>query len=99
MLSSRGSFIAIGGILLLSVGLSAKGIGTVATMIPILFEGFEGVPSPSNGQNGASQNATDPLFAFLEVFDILNKSPIVDYGMFLGTMLLLASVLGLPFFR
>ena len=32
-------------------------------------------------------------------FEILNSSPIVDYGMFLGTLLLLASVIGLPFFR
>ena len=46
MLSSRGAFIAIGGILLISVGLSAKGIGTLTTMLPILSgeEGWETEP-------------------------------------------------------
>ena len=49
MLSSRGAFIAIGGVLLLSVGLSAKGIGTVTTMVPILFSG-EGLVQQSGNQ-------------------------------------------------
>ncbi len=95
MLSSRGAFIAIGGILLLSIGLSAKGIGTVTTMLPILFgqgltSGVESTPESGNG--------TMDLGIF-QVFEILNSSPIVDYGMFLGTLLLIASVIGLPFFR
>ncbi|MFX0085793.1 MAG: DUF58 domain-containing protein [Candidatus Hodarchaeota archaeon] len=95
MLSSRGAFIAIGGILLLSVGLSAKGIGTVTTMVPILFGG-QGLTQPTE----ETPNATYPAgMEILEVFDILNSSPIVDYGMFLGTILLIASVIGLPFFR
>ncbi|MHA1226145.1 MAG: DUF58 domain-containing protein [Candidatus Hodarchaeales archaeon] len=95
MLSSRGAFIAIGGILLLSVGLSAKGVGTVTTMIPILFSG-EGLTQQST--NGTA-SGYPPGMEFLEAFEILNSSPIVDYGMFLGTLLILASVIGLPFFR
>ncbi|MFX0185010.1 MAG: DUF58 domain-containing protein [Candidatus Hodarchaeota archaeon] len=97
MLSSRGAFIAIGGILLLSVGLSAKGIGTLSTMVPIIFQG-EGLTQQTTEQN--SQNATvNPLVVILDAVDILNSSPIVDYGMFLGTLLILASIIGLPFFR
>ena len=81
MLSSRGAFIAIGGILLLSIGLSAKGIGTVTTMLPILFgQGLLEETTPEGG------NSTVDLGIF-QVFEILNSSPIVDYGMFLGTLL------------
>ncbi|MHA2075434.1 MAG: DUF58 domain-containing protein, partial [Candidatus Hodarchaeales archaeon] len=95
MLSSRGAFIAIGGILLLSIGLSAKGIGTVTTMLPILFgQGLtSGVESTPEGGNDTID------LGIFQVFEILNSSPIVDYGMFLGTLLLIASVIGLPFFR
>lgn len=92
MLSSRGAFIAIGGVLLLSVGLSAKGIGTVTTMVPILFSG-EGLVPQNQTESGYPQG-----MEFLEAFEILNSSPIVDYSMFLGTLLILASVIGLPFF-
>ncbi len=95
MLSSRGAFIAIGGILLLSIGLSAKGIGTVTTMVPILFGGA-GLIQQTEGNQTAGYPAG---MEFLGIFEILNSSPIVDYGMFLGTILLLASVIGLPFFR
>ncbi len=95
MLSSRGAFIAIGGVLLLSVGLSAKGIGTVTTMVPILFGG-EGLVQQSGNltESGFPQG-----MEFLEAFEILNNSPIVGYSMFLGTLLILASIIGLPFFR
>jgi len=92
MLSSRGAFIAIGGVLLLSVGLSAKGIGTVTTMVPILFSG-EGLVPQNQTESGYPQG-----MELLEAFEILNSSPIVDYSMFLGTLLILASVIGLPFF-
>ena len=95
MLSSRGAFIAIGGILLLSIGLSAKGIGTVTTMVPILFGGA-GLIQQTEGNQTAGYPAG---MEFLGIFEILNSSPIVDYGMFLGTILLLASVIGLPIFR
>ncbi len=95
MLSSRGAFIAIGGILLLSIGLSAKGIGTVTTMVPILFSG-EGLIQQSGNQTASG---LPEGMEFLEAFEILNSSPIVDYSMFLGTLLILASVIGLPFFR
>ena len=95
MLSSRGAFIAIGGILLLSVGLSAKGIGTVTTMVPILFGG-EGLIQQSENQTASG---LPEGMEFLEAFEILNSSPIVDYSMFLGTLLILASVIGLPLFR
>ena len=95
MLSSRGAFIAIGGIILLSVGLSAKGVGTVTTMMPILFSG-EGLIQQSGNQ---TVNGFPPGMEWLEAFEILNSSPIVDYSMFLGTLLILASVIGLPFFR
>ncbi|MHA1972396.1 MAG: DUF58 domain-containing protein [Candidatus Hodarchaeales archaeon] len=95
MLSSRGAFIAIGGILLLSVGLSAKGVGTITTMLPILFSG-EGLTQQSTN---STTSGYPPGMEFLEAFEILNSSPIVDYGMFLGTLLILASVIGLPFFR
>ncbi len=95
MLSSRGAFIAIGGILLLSVGLSAKGIGTVTTMVPILFSG-EGLIQQSGNQTASG---FPEGMEFLEAFEILNSSPIVDYSMFLGTLLILASIIGLPFFR
>ncbi|MHA1940871.1 MAG: DUF58 domain-containing protein [Candidatus Hodarchaeales archaeon] len=95
MLSSRGAFIAIGGIILLSVGLSAKGIGTVTTMVPILFEGEGLIPTGSN----TTTSGFPPGMEFLEAFEILNSSPIVDYSMFLGTLLILASVIGLPFFQ
>ena len=95
MLSSRGAFIAIGGILLLSIGLSAKGIGTVTTMVPIIFGGA-GLIQQTEGNQTAGYPAG---MEFLGIFEILNSSPIVDYGMFLGTILLLASVIGLPFFR
>jgi len=95
MLSSRGAFIAIGGILLLSVGLSAKGIGTVTTMVPILFGG-EGLVQQSGNQ---TESGFPEGMEFLEAFEILNNSPIVDYSMFLGTLLILASIIGLPFFR
>ena len=94
MLSSRGAFIAIGGVLLLSVGLSAKGIGTVTTMVPILFSG-EGLVQQSGNQ---TESGFPQGMEFLEAFEILNSSPIVDYSMFLGTLLILASVIGLPFF-
>jgi uncharacterized protein (DUF58 family) len=64
-------------------------------MVPILFGG-QGLTE----QTEPTQNTTYPSgMEFLEVFDILNSSPIVDYGMFLGTLLLIASVIGLPFFR
>ncbi len=95
MLSSRGAFIAVGGILLLSIGLSAKGIGTIVTMFPILFAGEGLIQQPGNQTASGYPHGME----FLEVFDILNSSPIVDYSMFLGTLLILASVIGLPFFR
>ena len=95
MLSSRGAFIAIGGIILLSVGLSAKGIGTVTTMVPILFGGEGLIPTGSN----QTESGFPPGMEFLEAFEILNSSPIVDYSMFLGTLLILASVIGLPRFQ
>ena len=95
MLSSRGAFIAIGGILLLSIGLSAKGIGTVTTMVPILFGGAGLIQQTEGNQTAGYPEGME----FLGIFEILNSSPIVDYGMFLGTILLLASVIGLPFFR
>lgn len=100
MLSSRGAFIAIGGILLISVGLSAKGIGTVTTMLPILTgeEGWEAETTEPIDPTDP-QNQTLSMSDLLKPFEILNSSPIVDYGMFLGTLLLLASVIGLPFFR
>ena len=94
MLSARGAFIAIGGIMLLSVGLSAKGIGTVTTMLPIVFGGEGLIQDSSNQTTGFPEG-----MEFLEAFDILNSSPIVDYCMFLGTILILASVIGLPTFR
>jgi uncharacterized protein (DUF58 family) len=94
MLSSRGAFIAIGGVLLLSIGLSAKGIGTVTTMVPILFSG-EGLVQQSGNQ---TESGFPQGMEFLEAFEILNNSPIVDYSMFLGTLLILASIIGLPFF-
>ena len=94
MLSSRGAFIAIGGIVLLSVGLSAKGIGTVTTMFPIIFGGEGLTQGPVNQTEGGFPEGME----FLEAFEILNSSPIVDYSMFLGTILILASVIGLPFF-
>ncbi|MFW9856487.1 MAG: DUF58 domain-containing protein [Candidatus Thorarchaeota archaeon] len=98
MLSSRGAFIAIGGILLLSVGLSAKGVGTLTTMVPIVFGG-QGLVQGGGQPTGNGTSSYPPGLEFLEVFDILNSSPIVDYGMFLGTLLILASIIGLPFFR
>lgn len=97
MFSPRGSVIAIGGILLISIGLSAMGIRTVTTMLPMVFNG-EGLTQFSGEGDGGNTTAGIPEeLQILEFFNL--PMTIVDYGIFLGTLLLLASIIGLPAFK
>ena len=102
--SSRGRGLIIGGILLLSLGLSFGGLATLTTMIPALFGKqdsslFGQILSTTQSTSSSSTNGSPfpPGFSFLQFFDI--KPALIDYSMFLGTIMLLAVIVGLPWFR
>ncbi|MHA2362628.1 MAG: DUF58 domain-containing protein [Candidatus Hodarchaeales archaeon] len=105
MFSPRGRGLIIGGIFLISLGLSLAGVGTLKTMIPIFFgeqdEGLFGQLAGSEdimgGTDGETTNQTDYLTLILQFFDV--PATIVEYSMFLGTIMLLAVIIGLPTFR
>ncbi len=118
-LTSRGAFVAIMGILLMSIGLSVMGIRTAQTMLPMLFSenGFQDLfnqnqGSSSGGGNqaqptagvGGQNNATtttDPVTNLINGLLEFASVPesVVDYLMFLGIVMTLAAVVGLPMFR
>jgi len=99
--STRGRGLIIGGILLLSLGLSFGGLRTVTTMLPFLFgEDIGDIGAIlGGGQNltASSDPVTQFIFTILGLFDV--KPALIDYSMFLGTIMLLAVVVGLPWFR
>jgi uncharacterized protein (DUF58 family) len=92
MLSSRGSFVAFGGIILTAVGLAIKGVQSLGSLIYAVFAGFlsmgEGIPDDMQ-----------------ELIDLINTifgsgtEVLPDYLMFLGMMMIIASMVGLPLFR
>ena len=100
MFTPRGRGLIVGGVLLISCGLAFAGIGTLPTMVPFLFGQTNNVVlnsiSNSTGTQGAT-NTTNPLYIILQFFVI--PGSIVDYSMFLGTIMILASIIGLPLFR
>ncbi|MHA1991200.1 MAG: DUF58 domain-containing protein [Candidatus Hodarchaeales archaeon] len=97
--SSRGRGLIIGGILLMSIGLSLGGMNTLTTMLPFLFGGTDNelfsTIADIQESNGTSQ--FPPGLEILQFFDI--QPALIDYSMFLGTIMLLAVVVGLPWFR
>ncbi|MFW9928220.1 MAG: DUF58 domain-containing protein [Candidatus Thorarchaeota archaeon] len=97
--SSRGRGLIIGGILLISIGLAFGGLGTLKTMIPFLFGGNDSSIFSQIADISQSNSTTGypPGFEILQFFDI--NPTLIDYCMFLGTIMLLAVVVGLPFFR
>lgn len=111
MFSPRGRGLIIGGIFLISLGLSLMGVSTLTTMVPMFFGeqdeglfaqlsgGEEGAGvGPGSGDNATgTDNMTDLLNVMLEFFDV--PFSIVDYAMFLGTLMLLSVIIGLPTFR
>lgn len=101
MFTPRGRGLIVGGVLLISCGLAFAGVGTLTTMVPFLFGSNDSsVLSQIGQQNNATQaatNTTDPVYLVLQLFNIPNS--IVQYSMFLGTIMLLASIIGLPLFR
>ena len=104
MFSPRGRGLIIGGIFLISVGLAFMGMATLTTMVPFLFGvndgSIFGQLSGSGNQTiiGSSNSTEDQILnTFLGFFDI--PYSIVEYSIFLGTIMLLAVIIGLPLFR
>ena len=101
MFTPRGRGLIVGGVLLISCGLAFAGIGTLPTMLPFLFGQTDNSILNTIGQSTnttqSSQKSTDPLFLILQFFEIPYST--VDYSMFLGTIMILASIIGLPMFR
>ncbi len=101
MFTPRGRGLIVGGVLLISCGLAFAGIGTLPSMLPFLFGDTSNAVLNSIGQQGnttqQATNTSNPLFLILQFFQIPNS--IVDYSMFLGTIMILASIIGLPTFR
>jgi uncharacterized protein (DUF58 family) len=104
MFSPRGRVLIVGGIFLISVGLAFMGMATLTTMVPFLFGQDDGsILSQLSGSDGQSligqTNSTEDkiLNTFLGFFDI--PYSIVEYSLFLGTIMLLAVIIGLPLFR
>lgn len=94
MFTPRGRGLIVGGILLISCGLAFAGVGTLPTMLPFLFGKTD---NTLLGTIGQSTNITSPLEIILQFFVVPYST--VDYSMFLGTIMLLASIIGLPMFR
>ncbi|MHA2330800.1 MAG: DUF58 domain-containing protein [Candidatus Hodarchaeales archaeon] len=112
MFSSRGIFVAVGGVFLVSLGLAFMGIQTVTTMFPFLFGGAGGLFGIDIGEIlGTSpdsfmqdiQSALDGTGDFPEGFEwliwFIIPQSLVDYCIFLGAVMIIASVIGLPTFR
>lgn len=102
MFSPRGRGLVIGGIFLISVGLAFMGMATLTTMVPFLFGQDDGSVfsslSDSTSVIGGTNSTEDQIInTFLKFFDI--PYAIVEYCLFLGTIMLLAVIIGLPFFR
>ena len=101
MFTPRGRGLIVGGVLLISCGLAFAGIGTLPTMVPFLFGDTNNAILNSIGQQGnttqQATNTSNPLYLILQFFQI--PASIVDYSMFLGTIMILASIIGLPTFR
>ncbi|MFW9992709.1 MAG: DUF58 domain-containing protein [Candidatus Odinarchaeota archaeon] len=114
MFSSRGIFVAVGGVFLLSLGLGFMGLQTVTTMFPFLFGNAGGLlgidigtllgQSPDSFMQqiqvaieSGKQSDFPKGFEWLIFFAI--PGALVDYCMFLGTIMIIASVIGLPTFR
>jgi len=99
MFSPRGRGLIIGGIFLISLGLALMGIRTLTTMIPVFFGEQDGslLSSLSGDLTSGSSPEADFLTLILQFFDI--PLAIVDYSIFLGTIMLLAVIIGLPTFR
>ncbi|MHA1450342.1 MAG: DUF58 domain-containing protein [Candidatus Hodarchaeales archaeon] len=114
MFSSRGIFVAAGGIFLISLGLGFMGIQTVTTMFPFLFGNAGGLFGINIGEllgqdpTGFMTQVNDAIqsgqasdfpegFEWLIFFAI--PSSLVDYCMFIGTVMVIASIIGYPTFR
>jgi uncharacterized protein (DUF58 family) len=97
MFTPRGRGLIVGGILLISCGLAFAGVGTLPTMLPFLFGRTSNDVLGAIGNSSGPQNTSDPFYLILQFFDIPYST--VEYSMFLGTIMLLASIIGLPMFR
>ena len=100
MFSPRGRGLIIGGIFLISLGISLMGVRTLTTMLPIFFGAQdESLFSSLAGDLTAGTTSGEPdlISLVLQFFDI--PLAIVDYSMFLGIIMLLAVIVGLPTFR
>ncbi len=105
-LTQRGAFVAIGGILLLSLGLAALGLRTVTTMVPFFFSSNDdlanmllGGGTPTNGTNTGANGSSSLYGPIQDVMNFFNiPLPIIDYMMFLGTVMIFAAVITFPFF-
>ncbi len=87
-LTSRGGFVALGGVFLVAFGLSVMGIRTVATMIPFLGGG---------GPMGFLElEELGPALSWISY--LIVPIEFVDYLMLLGSMMVLGAVVGLPLF-
>ncbi len=96
--SSRGRGLIIGGILLISLGLTFGGMRTLETMIPALFGANDN--SVFSQIANITQSGTGTYPPGLEILQLFDINPaIIDYSMFLGIVILLAVVVGLPAFR
>ena len=102
MFTPRGRGLIVGGILLISCGLAFAGIGTLPTMVPFLFGQTNGsllstIGQATNTTQSGTTNTSDPLSLILSFFNLPYST--VEYSIFLGTIMLLASIIGLPMFR
>ena len=95
MFSPRGRGLIVGGIFLISVGLAFMGMATLTTMMPFLFGVNDGSllgqlsgNQPLVGQSNSTEDQI--LNTFLGFFDI--PYSIVEYCLFLGTIMLLAVI-------
>ena len=79
--SSRGRSLIIGGILLLSIGLSLGGMGTLTTMLPFLFGGNDNSLFSTIAEIESSNSTTGfpPGLEILQFFDI--EPALIDYSM------------------
>ncbi len=100
-LTQRGAFVAIGGILLLSLGLAALGLRTVTTMVPFFFSSDDELANiiTGGGDTGTGTGNNSLLGPIQDVLNFFNiPLQIIDYMFFLGTLMIFAAVITFPFF-
>lgn len=92
MLTSRGSFVAYSGIVMISIGLGIKGVQSFGSLIEAVLRGF--LPS------GESLPADmEELIDFIDTIFGSGTLVLPDFLLFLGMLMIVASVIGLPLFR